>query len=133
MRVRPQGAELSRLADRTLGPDVFGQREETRRYTNLMVANAKAISTRQTKAGDEPERLELESLAALCRESVAAATPRDVAAQLRRLYRRLIDAMRSGDLDPGRADHQAARRHLMEITLQRLRESSPKALPPEST
>ena len=128
MRVHPEGARLSRLADKTLGRDVFGEREETRRYVNLMVANAKAISARQVSAGGEPERLELESLAALGRESVAVATPEDIAAQLRRLYRRLIDDMRAGVLDPGAPGHEAARGHLVEITLQRLGESSPKVL-----
>jgi len=128
MRVRPQGAELSRLADRTLSPDLFSQSEERRRYVNLMVANAKAISVRQIKAGDEPERLELETLAALCRESVAATEAEEVRAALVRLYQRFCSDLRAGGFDPRQPGHDAARAHLMEVTQQRARESAPKAL-----
>ncbi len=148
MRVHPDGAALSRLADRTLGPALFSVGGDRRRYITLMAANAKAIAARQIKAGDGPERLELESLAALSRESAAAADAageaKSVRAALVRLYEKFRDDLRAGAFDPRQPDnkpgnkpdnqpgHDAARAHLMEITRQRARESAPKALAPES-
>lgn len=118
MRDRPTGPELLHIAEKT---------KAVGRYAELMIANAGRIAARQADFGDAPESQELDSLAALLGVS-AAGRGADVHAALVRLYGGLSDDIRAGRLDPGSPAHEAAYRHLLEVTEQKVRESNPKAL-----
>lgn len=127
MRGRPTGPELLEIAEKTrLSLDTAPAAD--RRYRELMIANALRIAARQRDLGDEPERMELESLAAL-RE--ISATPGDgarVHAALTGLYRDLCADIRGGQVDPGSLKFARVRDHLAEVTEQKVRESNPRAL-----
>ncbi len=135
MRPQPSAAELLEIARKTLRGDLLAALPESRRYEALMIANAIAIAARVLERGPAPERTELASLARLM-DGKDAALPADPAAARERLgdlYNRLGDELRAGQIVPGTERHRAVLAHLKDATLERLRESNPKALPPSTT
>ena len=67
--------------------------------------------------GGEPEARELKALRGLLGGG-----------GLEGLNREFTEAIRDGDFDPGAPGHNAARKHLWQTALERVRESNPRAL-----
>jgi hypothetical protein len=144
MRPKPSAAELLETARKTLRGEMLAALPEGRRYEALMVANAVAIAARVLERGEAPERAELANLARLMGEKdpaipadlpspaeagFAKAGPASVRERLGILYGRLCDELRAGKIVPGGERHRAVFAHLRQTTLERVRESNPKALP----
>ncbi len=130
MRPRPDAAQLLEAARQALRGEVLAALPDDKRYQALMIANAMAIAARVVERGDAPEREELERLARLM--GTDAALPANAAAvreRLNELHGRLCDELRAGTIAPGGARHRALFDHLRRATVERLRESNPKALP----
>ncbi len=126
MRERPTGGELLTIARKVLREELMPLLPEERRYDALMVANAMAIAARQIAFGDAPERRERQNLAGLLDETVDGATA--VSEAVGDLYRALSAKIRSGEFDPGTPRHDAVRSFLLDVAVQRLRESAPNYL-----
>ncbi|RKH46058.1 DUF6285 domain-containing protein [Corallococcus sicarius] len=116
MRECPDGAALLAIAREVLRKELLPLLPGDKAYAALMVANAMGIAERQLRNGEGPQREEQQALATLLgREGSLADLNREFAARIRR-----------GDID---IDSDAeARRLLWESTVQRVRESAPKAL-----
>ena len=120
MRDRPTGEELLALVERIEGGDDSIVLPADGRYKELMIAGARAIAERQRDIGDGPEIREHEDLGGILgAEGSLAGLNKDLAA-----------AIRAGDHGPGTADCAAVGLHLWRTALERVRESSPKALRP---
>ena len=134
MRDEPSAVALLEAARRVLRDELIPRLPDECRFAALMVANAMAIAARQHEFGDAPEAAELAGLMALRGEGQvegqveAADTHADTRGELLRLYGELSHDIRRGAYDPGTAHHAALRDHLWRVTLQKLRESNPKAL-----
>ena len=128
MRERPTGEELLIIARKVLREELMPLLPDERRYDALMVANAMAIAARQIAFGDAPERRERQNLAGLLGDTVDGDGRTAVNEAVGDLARRLSAQIRSGELDPGTPDHDAARAFLLDITVQKLRESAPRTL-----
>lgn len=114
MRERPDGAELLAIAREVLRKELLPLLPKDKAYDALMIANAMGIAERQLQQGDGPQQAERETLSRLLgMEATLAELNREFAVRLRR-----------GDFD----DKAEARRLLWESTVQRVRESAPKAL-----
>lgn len=131
MRPKPSAAELLEVARKTLRGDLLAALPEALRYQALMAANAVAIAARVLERGEAPEQEELANLARLMGEKDPAipSDPALVRERLDVLYGRLIDELRAGTVVPGGSRHRAMFAHLRQATLERVRESNPKALP----
>ncbi len=114
MRERPDGAELLVIAREILRKELLPLLPKDKAYDALMIANAMGIAERQLQQGDGPQQEEKVALTALL----------DVQADLPQLNRDFARGIRRGDFD----DHAGARALLWKATLQRVRESAPKAL-----
>ena len=128
MRERPTGEELLIIARKVLREELLPLLPEERRYDALMVANAMAIAARQIAFGDAPERQERQELADLLGETVQENDATAVSDALGDLYRRLGARIRNGEVDPGMPGHDAVHAFLLDVTIQRLRESAPSHL-----
>lgn len=128
MRERPTGEELLIIARKVLREELLPLLPEERRYDGLMVANAMAIAARQIAIGDAPERQEWHDLANLLGETVQEDGATAVRGSLGDLYRRLGARIRGGEVDPGTPSHDAVHAFLLDVTIQRLRESAPNSL-----
>lgn len=128
MRDRPTGGELLSIARQVLREELMPLLPEERRYDALMVANAMAIAARQIAFGDAPERREGQNLAALLGETVDGDDAAAASEAVGELTRRLGAKIRRGEFDPGTPQHHAVRSFLLDVTIQKLRESAPKTL-----
>ncbi len=128
MRDRPTGEELLTIARKVLREELMPLLPEERRYDALMVANAMAIAARQIAFGDAPERRERQNLAGLLGETVEGNAATEVSEAVGDLTRRLGAGIRSGAFDPGTPRHDAVHSFLLDVTVQKLRESAPKYL-----
>ena len=128
MRERPTGGELLTIARKVLREELMPLLPEERRYDALMVANAMAIAARQIAFGDAPERRERQNLAGLLGATVEGDVAMAASAAVGDLYRRLSAEIRSGACDPGTPRHAAVHAFLLDVTIQKLRESAPKTL-----
>ncbi|RKH14555.1 hypothetical protein D7V97_02705 [Corallococcus sp. CA053C] len=114
MRECPDGAALLAIAREVLRKELLPLLPGDKAYAALMVANAMGIAERQLRQGEGPQQKEQQALAALLqREGTLAELNREFAARIRQ-----------GDFD----EDAEARRLLWESTVQRVRESAPKAL-----
>ena len=118
MRDRPTGTELADLVQRIEDGDGAVEVPDDARYRELMMASARAISERQQKTGNAPERREHDSLIQIL----------DKDATLAALNRALAEAVRDGRFDPGTPHSGSVRDHLWQTALDRVRESNPKVL-----
>ncbi len=116
------------IARKVLREELMPLLPEERRYDALMVANAMAIAARQIAFGDAPERRERQNLAGLLGETVEGDASTAVSEAVGDLTRRLSAEIRSGEFDPGTPRHDAVHSFLLDVTIQRLRESAPKYL-----
>ena len=128
MRERPTGEELLIIARKVLREELMPLLPEERRYDALMIANAMAIAARQIAFGDTPERREWQDLADLLGEAVKEDSATAVSDALGDLYRTLGAKIRSGEVDPGMPSHDAVHAFLLDVTVQKLRESAPNYL-----
>ena len=114
MRERPTGAELLAIAREVLRRELLPLLPKDRQYDALMIANAMGIAERQLQAGDAPAQAEAAGLARLLGEAG------DLASLNRQLAARIRD---------GGCDHDMQAQDLLwRMTLQRVRESAPRAL-----
>lgn len=114
MREHPNGAELLAMAREVLRQELLPLLPKDKQYDALMIANAMGIAERQLQQGDRPEHHERDALAHLLHMQG------DVAA-LNMMFARKI---RKGSMD----DNAEAQQLLWNMTVQRVRESAPKAL-----
>jgi hypothetical protein len=128
MRDHPTGEELLIIARTVLREELMPLLPDERRYDALMVANAMAIAARQIAFGDAPERRERQSLAGLLGEPVDGDGAMAGSAAVGDLTRRLSAEIRGGAFDPSTPRHGAAHSFLLDVTVQKLRESAPKTL-----
>ncbi|MDC0033263.1 DUF6285 domain-containing protein [Alphaproteobacteria bacterium] len=133
MRERPTGEELLMIARKLLREELVPLLPEERRYDALMVANAMAIAARQIAFGDAPERHELQDLDDLLGGTKNKDSTTPMGDVLGDLYRRLGAQIRKGQVDPGTPCHDSVYAFLLDVTIQKLRESAPKALEEAST
>ncbi|WP_426756187.1 DUF6285 domain-containing protein [Myxococcus sp. Y35] len=114
MRERPDGAELLAIAREVLHKELLPVLPADKAYSARMIANAMGIAERQLRSGGGPQEEERRALSALLgRGGELSALTREFAARIRQ-----------GMFD----DSVEARRLLWESTVQRVRESAPKAL-----
>lgn len=114
MRERPDGAELLAIAREVLRKELLPLLPKDKAYDALMIANAMGIAERQLQQGDVPQQKEKAELAALL----------DTQAELAELNREFAARIRRGEFD----DSAKAKALLWDATVQRVRESAPKAL-----
>lgn len=124
MRDHPQGNELLAIAAKTFRDQLLPALPEEKKYVALMILNAMSIAERQQAIGEGPLNDECDLL-----EVVLDAEPQQVelharAAELNREFARRV---RTGAIDTD----DAGRHVLWAITLQRVRESSPRYLKAE--
>ncbi|AKQ70018.1 hypothetical protein A176_006930 [Myxococcus hansupus] len=114
MRERPDGAELLAVAREVLLKELLPSLPGDKAYSARMIANAMGIAERQLRCGDGPQDVERKALSALLgRDGELTALLREFAARIRQ-----------GQFD----DSAKARELLWASTVQRVRESAPKAL-----
>lgn len=125
MRNRPYGHELLGIAAKTFRDELLPALPEDQKYLAMMLLNALGIAERQLGTGDDAQLAEVAALEAL----LAVPTDADASlnARLTALNRALAQRIRKGALD----DDRAAQQLLWAITLQKLRESSPRYLKAE--
>src|SRR6218665_2737563 len=114
MRERPDGADLLAIAREVLRKELLPLLPKDKAYEALMIANAMGIAERQLQQGDVPQQEEKSGLAVLLASQ----------AELAKLNREFSTRIRRGDFD----DNASAQALLWEATVQRVRESAPKAL-----
>jgi len=114
MRERPDGAELLAIAREVLRKELLPLLPKDKAYDALMIANAMGIAERQLQQGDVPQQ----------KEAVELSNFLDAQTDLRDLNRKFSQAIRRGDFD----DDAKAKALLWAATVQRVRESAPKAL-----
>jgi hypothetical protein len=128
MRDRPSAAELLEQARAVLLAELLEDLPAEKRYTGLMVASAMAIAMRECAAGDRPLHAELTGLSNYYDDtSTESADGAKVEQALVRLNRRLAADLRGGRADGDPTVFSLLRR----VAIDKLRESNPRALPPE--
>jgi hypothetical protein len=122
----PEDLELLNAARAALRGKLLGQLPADRQYDARLVAKTIAIATSELANGTQPERAELDALAALLHETPQSdGTAGEVRRQLAVSYERLSADIRRGSTDPGTARYPATLAHLRTITLRALGESNP--------
>jgi len=116
---RPTAADLLETASRLLGDKRLEDLPDDRRYDALMIANARAIAGRMAQLDSAEVEKERDRLAVLM----------DVGGELESLKRELIKKIRSGAYDPASRQYAELWEWLYAVTLRRLGESNPRALP----
>jgi hypothetical protein len=114
MREHPDGAGLLAIAREVLRKELLPLLPKEKAYDALMIANAISIAERQLQAGESAQMQERVALAGLL----------GMQADLADLNREFARRIRAGDFD----DAAVAKTILWESTVQRVRESAPKAL-----
>ncbi len=129
MQDRPSAAELLRIARQTLADELLPALPEERTLDALIIASVIAIAAREAAFGDAPLRAELARLAAIYGDK----PPPDeaLAAAVERLSRRLAVDIRRGAFEADAAKLAEVKAHLLESTLQKLRENNPRYLAAE--
>jgi hypothetical protein len=116
MREHPDGAELLAIAREVLRKELMPLLPKEKAYAALMVMNAMGIAERQLAMGAEPQSQEQAALILLLNQEGGLA-------ELNKVFAKKI---RTGDFDAS----APAQNLLWSTTLQRVRESAPKALRP---
>lgn len=116
MREHPNTAELLAIAREVLRNDVLPLLPKDKSYDMLMALNAIGIAERQVGFGEAP----VKAIEAGLEKALGAADSLD--AQLRKLAHQI----REGAID----NNEAVKKLIWEMTVQRVRESAPKALKP---
>jgi hypothetical protein len=114
MREQPDGAQLLAIARAVLKQSLLPLLPKDQHYNALMIINAMSIAERQLDYGQTPQQAERVVLCQLLAQD-------DELPDLNHAFAR---AIRSGVMD----DNEQAHRLLWQTTLQRVRESAPKAL-----
>ncbi|MFQ5985466.1 MAG: DUF6285 domain-containing protein [Alphaproteobacteria bacterium] len=134
MQDRPTASELLDIARTTLLEELMPVFPDDRRLSVLIIANIMAIAGRELAFGEAPLRHELARLCALYDEKPVPLKRREeVTAAVTRLSRRLAADLRSGAFEEGEPTRlEQAKAHLLETTLQKLRENNPRYLEAEA-
>lgn len=114
MREQPDGAQLLAIARDVLKQKLLPLLAKDQHYNALMIINAMSIAERQINYGQTPQHAERVVLCQLLGQD-------DELADLNHAFAR---AIRNGQMD----DNDGAKRLLWQATVQRVRESAPKAL-----
>lgn len=114
MREQPDGAALLAIARQVLRKELLPLLPKDKQYDVLMIANAMSVAERQLGIGEVPQQLEQKALSELLASD----------GDLSSLNRTFAAAIRAGEMD----GNAAARKLLWDSTVQRVRESAPKAL-----
>ena len=128
MRERPTGEELLAVALMVLREELMPHLPGDRRYDALMIANAMGIAARQLAFGNEPEREERNRLIDLLVRTGTCDRTTAEDSDLAELNHLFGTRIRGGEFDPGSPGHDSLKTFLLDTTIQRLRESSPKTL-----
>ena len=132
MQDRPTAAELLCIARETLLGEILPLVSEDRRLDVLIIANVMAIAAREAELGEAPLRHELARLSALYGEGAALCETRaELAAAVGRLSRRLAADLRRGAFEGDAEKLAEVKAHLLETTLEKLRENNPRYLEAE--
>lgn len=115
MREHPNGAELLAIAREVLRKELLPLLPKEKAYEVLMMVNAMGIAERQLMMGTQPQSQEQAELSLLL----------DQEGGLAELNKCFAKRIRAGDFSAS----QEAQNLLWSTTVQRVRESSPKALP----
>lgn len=124
----PGATDLLRIARETLLSELRPLVPAHARYALAMVANAMAISARETEAGDAPAVAALARLDALYERPARNPAGDALRQALAGADRELIADIRSGRFDEGRSQHDALIEHLRASVKARLTISNPKSL-----
>ncbi len=122
MRDAPLTADLIATARETLKADILPGLSGDAAYAGAMIANALGIALRDLEDDGSAEKTERAALQALL-----GTDPEDLSA----LNATFAAALRAGAFDPGRDDHDAARRVMWSQTLARLVRVNPGKLAAE--
>ncbi len=125
MRDRPQGHDLLAIAAKTFRDQLLPALPEDKKYTAMMLLNALSIAERQLAHGEAALQMEVDALASALQIDVPVDVTLD--AQLRTLNRSLAQRVRKGVAD----DNAELQGLVWAVTLQKVRESSPKYLKAE--
>ena len=132
MQDRPTAAELLGIARETLLHKLLPLLPEECKLDVLIIANVMAIAAREAEFGDAPLRHELARLSALYGEDAAFCETRaELAAAVERLSRRLAADLRRGAFEGNAKKLAKVKAHLLETTLEKLRENNPRYLETE--
>ena len=126
MRTRPHAQDLVAVARTTFADKLMPELPPDVRYLALMVANALANAERELAAGDGPGRAELARLQSIY--PTAAVTEEPLPIQLDRFNRQLSVDIRRGAFLSDRSRREELRNHLVQTTMERVRETNPKYL-----
>jgi len=126
MRTRPNALDLIRIAREVFSEQLMGDLPPARRYAALMIANALGGAERELAANEAPLRAELERLTALYPHAPVTDAP--LAVLLDRFNRQLAVDIRKGTFMHDRARREQVRTHLVQTTIERMRETNPKYL-----
>ncbi|NIR30937.1 MAG: hypothetical protein GWN84_16800 [Gammaproteobacteria bacterium] len=126
MRNRPHAENLLQSARELLLHELLDALPAEHRYAARMIANAMGIAARELAAGDEPLQRELGRLCDLLNQPLPAVSRRPALEhETEACNRELVRRIRAGDYDGA---SRPLRDHLIETTIDKLRESNPKYL-----
>lgn len=131
MREIPFGADLLDTARDILRSELLPGLAPGQRQQALMIANAMAIARRQLDDGDIPERRELSALDQVMEQlrDLPSCDGADLLqSRLIARNRRLCQAIRAGDADPGTALHDGVLALLLEVSQAKVAQSNPRYL-----
>jgi len=123
MREHPQGEALLRCAQSLLQDTLIPALPAELRHDALMLKRAMAIAQRQLQYGDAPLHAQRAALSQLLQQDFATLDAAEAA---------LATALRQGAADPGAPLRDALLRELRASGRQRLLESNPRALEPDT-
>ena len=124
MRERPRGDELLALAAKVFREQLLPALPEEKKYQALMILNAMSIAERQQAIGEGPLNDECDLLEVVLDASPQASELHARATELNHEFARRV---RDGAYD----NDETGRHVLWAITLQKVRESSPRYLKAE--
>lgn len=128
MRDRPTPEELLHGARALLDRDIAPSLQGSARFSAILVSRAMGVAARALANGDVALRAEAQRLAALLEQPAPAEpAPQVLPALLEHLNRLLVQRIRAGRFDDGRARQQLFE-HLRQVTMDKLAESNPKYL-----
>jgi hypothetical protein len=127
MREIPTAADLLDTARDLLRTELAPAMAPGQRHLALMVANAMAIARRQVDDGDAPELRELATLGELFGLPPAVAADQ-LQPELSQRNRRLCQAIRAGQADPGTVLHSDVQAALLMAGRAKVAQSNPRYL-----
>lgn len=126
MRDRPTPEELLQGARALLDRDIAPSLQGSARFSAILVSRAMGVAARALANGDVALRAGAQRLVALLGQPAPAdPVPQALPVLLEHLNRLLVQRIRAGHFDDGRARQQLFE-HLRQVTMDKLAESNPK-------